>query len=78
MGEELAAVEKNRGGRPAETGAGGEPVSEPTLAELGVTKRESSTYQALAKPSPEQFETIVETVRETGGMSRPGTCLCAP
>lgn len=82
MGEELAAIPNAPPGPRPELRSEDEHNSTPTLEDLGFQgskgRREAAQYQALAKPSAEQFETIVETVRKTGGMSRPGTCLCAP
>ena len=34
-----------------------------TLPELGLTRKEAAGYKALAKPSAEQFGTIVEAER---------------
>jgi len=64
MGEMLAATERATGTRTlgGGDGAGGNmvspPASVPTLAELGVTKRESSDAQFLATLPDEQFEEI--------------------
>jgi len=71
MGELLTATERPEGGRPRKTGNGPGPVSEPTLAELGLTKNESSRAQMLAGVSRETFDevkagdkTIMEVRRE--------------
>jgi hypothetical protein len=63
MGEHLKRTEKDTGGRPAKTGSKKEPVIEPppTLAELGIDKKESSDAQALAEvkaDEPEVFEQV--------------------
>lgn len=64
MGEMLAAAELNRGtagqGRPKKGGNAIEPPKDetPTLAELGVSKRESSEAQALASLPIEAFEEV--------------------
>jgi len=77
MGEMLAATERAKGTRVAGGNTGGPvvlpPVEDaPTLAELGITKRESSDAQFLAKLPEEEFEevatgkkTIAEARRES-------------
>ncbi len=50
-------MDKNKGGRPEETGATVAPVSEaPTLAEVGVSQRQSSDWQAAADVPEPEFE----------------------
>lgn len=39
----------------------------PTLAEIGITKDQSSRWQSLASMSEEHFETAVATARDTAG-----------
>jgi hypothetical protein len=63
-GELLARTEKNTGARM--NGGGDAPVVErcdrretPTLADMGLSKSESSRYQQLAAMPPEHFETDV-------------------
>ena len=83
MGEMLATASKASGGRPKKTGTLGLPVSDnPTLKDLGISKKESSRAQTLAKVPKEEFEQIKKgdiTLRKalrkvTGGNSRtPGT-----
>ena len=52
MGQLLQETERAKGGQPYQsTGNAMLPV-EPTLAELGITKRESSDAQKLARVSP--------------------------
>jgi len=68
-GELLAGAEKNDGGRPprnqsnATTGF----TAPPTLADMGITKDQSSRYQSLASMSEEHFETAVATAKDTAG-----------
>jgi hypothetical protein len=61
MGELLAETERNPGTRP-NTEDGGHmmlpPSDKPTLAELGLTKRESSQAQKLAELPEEKFLTV--------------------
>ena len=60
---------KNGGGRPSKTGAEREPVSAGLkLADLGVTKRESSTYQQVAAVPDAVFEAYARA--PTGRLSR--------
>jgi hypothetical protein len=64
MGEMLATASLAIGGRPKETGNIELPVSDnPTLKELGISKRESSRAQALAKMPDEKFEEIKKGVK---------------
>ena len=60
MGEMLSQTERADGGRPSKTSNSMLPVSDPipTLAELGLTKRESAEAQMLYKISQEIFEAI--------------------
>ncbi|MDO8669950.1 MAG: DNA methyltransferase [Dehalococcoidia bacterium] len=58
MGEMLKETERARGGRPIETSNTVLLVSEPTLAELGLSKRESSEAQMLATMPTEVFEAV--------------------
>lgn len=67
-GELLRNAEKNTGAR----GAGPVAVERydhdrPTLAQMGLTKDESSRYQRLADMPAEHFETAVETAKATAG-----------
>ena len=52
----LKAMEKAKGGRPKKTGAKTAPVSEPGLADLGVTKKQSSQWQKLADVPLKDFD----------------------
>ena len=46
-----------------------EPTTEvpPTLADMGITKDQSSRYQSLASMSEAHFETAVATAKDTAG-----------
>ena len=58
MGEELAKAELHAGGRPAalETSRSDLPVFAPTLAEIGISKDQSSRYQHLAAIPTDVFD----------------------
>jgi hypothetical protein len=60
-GELLRKTEKNDGGRPAKNQSDDATGFDraPTLAEMGLTKDESSRYQQLADMPDEHFETAV-------------------
>lgn len=67
-GELLARTEKNTGAK----GAGPIAVERydrntPTLAQMGLTKDESSRYQQLAAMPTDHFETAVATAKATAG-----------
>ena len=67
-GELLAKAEKNDGGRPVKNQsnhATGSPA--PTLADMGITKDQSSRYQSLASMTEEHFEAAVATAKDTAG-----------
>ncbi|WP_396179936.1 hypothetical protein [Flavobacterium sp.] len=69
-GELLATTEKNRGA--AGVGSNQHQVrshdsTAPTLAEMGLTRDESSRYQQLAAMPDEHFETAVATAKATAG-----------
>jgi hypothetical protein len=51
-------MDKNAGGRPEKTGSNRLPVSNrpPTIADIGVTKTQSSRWQKLASLDDEVFE----------------------
>lgn len=66
MGRELAALEMNRGGRPPKTGDVASPVSKPTLAALGIHKKWSQRWQALAKIPPATFEACIFEAKRSG------------
>ncbi len=58
-GELLRDMEKHEGGRPKKTGNKSQPVFQPKLAELGVTKAQSSRWQKLADLPEDKFEARV-------------------
>src|SRR5262249_45189936 len=81
-GELLAEMDKNRGAIPGKTGRKGKPVLDPTpkLADLSITKTQSSRWQQLAG-LPEQgvedkvtraAETAVAAVDAPSGGKQPG------
>jgi len=60
LGEMLKETERAKGGNPnLPTGTPGEPV-EPTLSDLGLTKRESSEAQVLADLPEDDFQEVKE------------------
>jgi hypothetical protein len=65
----LAVADKNKG-----AAGSGESIAvercdreRPTLADMGLTKDESSRYQQLAAMPVEHFETAVATAKATAG-----------
>jgi hypothetical protein len=60
MGEMLLATERAKGGQPYQKNPTGDVtvLVEPTLAELGITKRESAKAQSLAQMPVELFEQV--------------------
>lgn len=66
-GELLARTEKHEGGRPTVNRSNDATGSVPTLAQMGLTKDESSRYQQLAAMPAEHFETAVATAKATAG-----------
>lgn len=67
-GELLARTEKNTGARGIGTSAVERcDTTPPTLAEMGLTRDESSRYQQLAAMPAEHFETAVATAKATAG-----------
>lgn len=67
MGELLAQQPKNEGGRPAKTGNQDEPVSAPTLSDLGISKKESSRAQKLAALPAEEVTERIALAKADGG-----------
>jgi hypothetical protein len=55
-------MEKNKGGRPLETGTRGEPVS--SLADLGISKKQSSEWQKIALVPDIDIKNYIERQRE--------------
>jgi hypothetical protein len=66
-GELLASTERAPAGRPSANTSERSTDSPPTLAEMGLTRDESSRYQSLASMSTEHFETAVATAKATAG-----------
>lgn len=66
-GEMLAKAEKRTGGDAMKARSNGTTELPPTLAEMGITKDQSSRYQSLASMSDDHFETAVETAKDTAG-----------
>jgi hypothetical protein len=67
-GELLSVTEKNTGARGIGTSAvERSDCTPPTLADMGLTRDESSRYQSLASMSSEHFETAVATAKATAG-----------
>jgi hypothetical protein len=77
---EMLTLGKQRGDRASQADAGKIGAAErwnsgsdaatshaPTLAEIGITKDQSSRWQSLASMSDEHFETAVETAKSTAG-----------
>lgn len=66
-GELLARTEKHEGGRPTANRSNDATGSALTLAQMGLTKDESSRYQQLAAMPADHFETAVATAKATAG-----------
>lgn len=66
-GEMLAQTEKAPAGRPAVNRSSDTTNSPATLADMGITKDQSSNWQALASMSDEHFEAAVEAAKDTAG-----------
>jgi hypothetical protein len=62
-GELLALMEKNEGGRPSKTN---DIKSSVSLADIGVTPKQSSRWQLAAKLPGEEYAAIVANCNETG------------
>jgi hypothetical protein len=63
-GELLATMPKAKGGGDTSTGSRAQPVQEPpTLADLGVTKTQSSKWQKLAALPEDKFEARVNIAK---------------
>ena len=60
-GESLKAMEKSKGGRPSKTSSREEPVS---LAEIGVTKKQSHRLQTVAAIPSKKFAAIFSEANE--------------
>jgi hypothetical protein len=69
-GELLAETPNAPAGR-KKIGSGSQPISvPPTLADLGITKTQSSKWQKLAALPPEKFEIRVEHAKGHGARRR--------
>ena len=67
-GEMLAQTEKRDGGQAMKArSAAPTEVIPPTLADMGITKDQSSNWQALASMSDAHFEATVEAAKDTAG-----------
>ena len=65
VGELLAETERAKGGNPKLTPTLEAWVGNPTLAEVGITPKQSSQFQAIASIPEQQFEKAVTTGKET-------------
>ncbi len=78
MGRELAGLDLHPGGRPQKTGDAASPVSTPTLAALGIHKKWSQRWQALARIPLGTFETCIIDARRNGEeLTTAGLCRAA-
>lgn len=66
-GELLARTEKQHGGHAMKARSNDATEVPPTLAQMGLTKDESSRYQQLAAMPSDHFETAVATAKATAG-----------
>ena len=67
-GEMLAQTEKRDGGQAMKARfPDGTEVIPPTLGDMGITKKQSSNWQALASMSDAHFEATVEAAKDTAG-----------
>jgi len=66
-GEMLAQTEKSEGAKGIGTSAVDSNDRTPTLADMGITKDQSSNWQALASMSEQHFEAAVATAKDTAG-----------
>lgn len=66
-GELLSRTEKQHGGHAMKARSNDATEVPPTLAQMGLTKDESSRYQQLAAMPAEHFETAVATAKATAG-----------
>lgn len=71
-GELLREMEKNPGGQPAHKGPTGlpkAPVGRPTLKELRISKKQSSTWQSLAAAPEGEFTCAIACVKNRGELT---------
>lgn len=64
LGELLKVMPKNAGGRPSKTGSKKQQVS--PLREIGITRKQSMTWQQIAEIDEEDFEERIATARGNG------------
>jgi hypothetical protein len=72
MGEMLKQTKKNKGGRPEETGIYPDTGLPPTLEEIGISKVQSSRWQAMAAVPAEKFEAYVADNRKDRELTTAG------
>jgi hypothetical protein len=63
LGELLKGADLNKGGNPSLTSSRQEPVA-PTLDQIGVSKKQSSNFQAIADIPEETFENFIAEKKE--------------
>jgi hypothetical protein len=81
MGEFLKAMPKSEGGRPKETGAREEPVLDTapaTLADMGITKKQSARAQKLAEIPAEEFQARIEAAKDEGKLTTAAVITPSP
>lgn len=66
-GELLAQTEKRNGGHAMKARSNDATEVPPTLADMGLSKSESSRYQQLAAMPADHFETAVATAKARAG-----------
>ena len=66
MGRELASLAMHPGGRPSKTGDRESLVSLATLKELGIQKKASQRWQALARIPSGTFEAGIHAIKRSG------------
>jgi hypothetical protein len=71
-GELLTSTQRAPAGRPGVNRSNDATNYPPTLAQMGLTKDESSRYQQLAAMPAEHFETAVATAKATAGSDSDG------
>ena len=70
LGEQLAKIPKNKGGAGTHlTGSKKEPVGEPRLSDMGLSKKESFEAQELADAGAARLEAGIKALREAGELS---------
>ena len=70
LGEQLAKIPKNKGGAGRHsTSSKKESVGNPTLSEIGLSKKESAEAQELARAGAAKLEAGIKALRETGELT---------